>query len=52
MLAFMVLILAFGIDEKISTPTSVIIMGINSVIGVVAMLTYRHKVLAVRLKKF
>lgn len=33
MLAFIVLILAFGVDEKISTPTSVIIMGINSVIG-------------------
>ncbi len=33
MLAFIVLTLAFGIDEKISTPTSVVIMGINSLIG-------------------
>lgn len=33
MLAFIVLILAFGVDEKISTPTSVIIMGLNSVVG-------------------
>ena len=33
MLAFIVLILAFGVNEKISTPTSVIIMGINSVVG-------------------
>lgn len=33
MLTFIVLTLAFGINEKISTPTTVIIMGINSVVG-------------------
>ena len=33
MLAFMVMTLAFGINEKISTPTTVVIMGINSVVG-------------------
>ena len=33
MVAFMVLTLAFGINEKIGTPTSVIIMALNSVIG-------------------
>lgn len=33
MLTFMVLTLAFGIDEKISTPTTVIIMAINSLVG-------------------
>lgn len=33
MLAFIVLTLAFGINEKISTPTSVVIMGLNSVVG-------------------
>jgi len=32
-LTFIVLTLAFGINEKSSTPTTVIIMGINSVIG-------------------
>lgn len=32
-LTFIVLTLAFGISEKVSTPTTVIIMGINSVIG-------------------
>lgn len=33
MLVFIVLTLAFGIDEKIGTPTSVIVMAINSVVG-------------------
>ncbi len=33
MLTFIVLTLALGINEKVSTPTTVIIMGINSVIG-------------------
>ncbi|MEM7343687.1 MAG: sulfite exporter TauE/SafE family protein [Chloroflexota bacterium] len=33
LLTFIVLTLAFGINEKISTPTTVIIMGINSVVG-------------------
>lgn len=33
MLTFIVLVLAFGINEKISTPTTVIIMGLNSVVG-------------------
>jgi len=33
MLIFVVLTLAIGINEKVSTPTSVVIMGINSVIG-------------------
>ena len=33
MLTFIVLTLAFGINEKISTPTTVIIMGLNSVVG-------------------
>ena len=33
MVTFMVLTLAFGINEKIGTPTSVIIMALNSVIG-------------------
>lgn len=33
MIAFIVLTLAFGIDEKIGTPTSVIIMGLNSLVG-------------------
>lgn len=30
---FIVLTLAFGIDERISTPTSVIIMALNSIVG-------------------
>ena len=30
---FMVLTLMFGINEKISTPTTVIIMGLNSIVG-------------------
>ncbi|WP_420631378.1 sulfite exporter TauE/SafE family protein [Candidatus Leptofilum sp.] len=33
MLTFIVLTLAFGINEKISTPTTVVIMGLNSVVG-------------------
>lgn len=33
MITFIVLTLTFGINEKISTPTTVIIMGINSVFG-------------------
>ena len=33
MLTFIVLTLAFGIDEKISTPTTVTIMGLNSIVG-------------------
>lgn len=33
MLTFIVLTLAFGLNEKISTPTTVIIMGLNSIIG-------------------
>ncbi|MEM7126860.1 MAG: sulfite exporter TauE/SafE family protein [Chloroflexota bacterium] len=33
MLTFIVLTLAFGINEKISTPTTVIIMAINSIVG-------------------
>lgn len=33
MITFVVLTLAFGIDEKISTPTTVIIMGLNSLVG-------------------
>ncbi len=33
MLTFIALTLAFGINEKISTPTTVIIMGLNSVFG-------------------
>ncbi len=33
MLAFMVMTLAFGLNEKISTPTTVVIMGLNSVVG-------------------
>lgn len=33
MLTFIVLTLAYGIDEKISTPSSVLIMGINSIVG-------------------
>ncbi|MEZ4732226.1 MAG: sulfite exporter TauE/SafE family protein [Caldilineaceae bacterium] len=32
-LTFMVLTLAFGINEKVSTPTTVVIMGLNSVVG-------------------
>lgn len=32
-LTFIVLTLAFGINEKVSTPTTVIIMGLNSVVG-------------------
>jgi uncharacterized membrane protein YfcA len=32
-LTFIILTLAFGINEKVSTPTTVIIMGINSVVG-------------------
>jgi len=32
-LTFMVLTLTFGIHEKVSTPSTVIIMGINSVVG-------------------
>jgi uncharacterized membrane protein YfcA len=32
-MTFMVLTLAFGVNEKISTPTTVIIMGINSAVG-------------------
>ncbi len=33
MLTFIVLTLAFGLNEKISTPTTVVIMGLNSVVG-------------------
>ncbi len=33
MLVFIVLTLALGVDVKISTPTTVIIMGLNSVVG-------------------
>lgn len=33
MLTFIVLTLAFGINEKISTPTTVIIMALNSLVG-------------------
>jgi hypothetical protein len=33
MLTFVVLTLAIGINEKVSTPTTVVIMAINSVIG-------------------
>ncbi len=33
MLTFIVLTLTFGINEKLSTPTTVIIMGLNSVVG-------------------
>lgn len=33
MLTFIVLTLTFGINEKISTPTTVVIMGLNSVVG-------------------
>lgn len=32
-LTFIVLTLAFGVNEKVSTPTTVVIMGINTVIG-------------------
>jgi uncharacterized protein len=32
-LTFMVLTLAFGVNEKVSTPTTVIIMGLNSLVG-------------------
>lgn len=32
-LTFIVLTLAFGINEKVSTPTTVVIMGLNSVVG-------------------
>jgi len=32
-LTFIVLTLTFGINEKISTPTTVVIMGLNSVVG-------------------
>lgn len=32
-LTFIVLTLAFGVNEKVSTPTTVIIMGLNSVVG-------------------
>jgi len=33
MFAFVVMTLAFGINEKISTPTTVIIMALNSIVG-------------------
>jgi len=33
LLAFMVLTLAFGVCERISTPTTVVIMAINSIVG-------------------
>ena len=33
MLTFIVLTLAIGINEKVSTPTTVVIMGLNSVVG-------------------
>lgn len=32
-LTFIVLTLAFGVNEKVSTPTTVVIMGLNSVVG-------------------
>lgn len=35
MFTFIVLTLAIGINEKVSTPTSVVIMGLNSVVGFV-----------------
>lgn len=40
MLTFIVLTLAIGIDEKVSTPTTVVIMAINSVVG-----TFLHGVI-------
>ena len=33
MLTFIVLTLAFGLNEKISTPSTVVIMGLNSIVG-------------------
>jgi len=33
MVTFVLLTLAFGVNEKISTPTTVVIMGLNSVVG-------------------
>ena len=33
MLTFVLLTLLYGVDEKVSTPTTVVIMGINSVVG-------------------
>ncbi len=33
MLTFMVLTLAFGVDERISIPTTVVIMALNSIVG-------------------
>ncbi|MEL7058948.1 MAG: sulfite exporter TauE/SafE family protein [Acidobacteriota bacterium] len=33
MLTFIVLTLAFGIDERVSTPTTVVIMALNSIVG-------------------
>ncbi|MGB1287103.1 MAG: TSUP family transporter, partial [Aggregatilineales bacterium] len=33
MLTFIVLTLAYGIHEKVSTPTTVVIMGLNSIVG-------------------
>lgn len=35
MLTFIVLTLAIGINEKVSTPTTVVIMGLNSVVGLI-----------------
>ena len=55
-ITFMVLTLAFGINEKVSTPTTVIIMGINSLVGFflhamvaqdIAQETWRYWVVAV-----
>jgi uncharacterized protein len=44
MLTFIVLTLALGINEKVSTPTTVIIMGINSVVGFAIHGLIRHDI--------
>ncbi len=44
MLTFIVLTLAIGIDEKVSTPTTVIIMAINSIVGTFLHVAISHDV--------
>ena len=44
LLIFVVLTLAIGVNEKVSTPTSVIIMGINSVVGAMLHVFVVHDV--------
>jgi len=44
MLTFILLTLAFGIHEKVSTPTTVTIMGINALVGTILRVGFVHDI--------